>query len=626
MARSLVYTDARFPNGDVAVGSTVSIYSDSAGTTLATIYAADSGSTTLTNPVTVDAEGYVSFWTTLSTVYFKSDGDTTVHPFPVGGGPGGGGVNVLDYGAAGDGVTDDTAAIQAAIDEVFSLYGGTVFVPVGEYKITSPLVLRAYVHLYGDGQMATIIHQATAGEDVVQAYADGDGLFAYAELSHMRLQGSQNAAGDEMHGCGFSYNSAYGGQFFYMHDVDIRGCGSHGVSITPQSTTYIFQFSRFERVRVHSFCWELSDTIYVPFRCNGAGFNISGNVNSVTFADCAVYATLSHGISITQGYGSGMAQQLLFLNPQLEGCGRNVDAVCHGMCVLGCNGLVVRDGYTEDNGAADTSHKSSGINIGGDLDTAVYGLNTSGVLIEGVKFGYFWRGIWVEYATNVTIGPCQFDWIPSTWPGAVGIYLHDQCPSGIFLHKQATGTAGYNEYLMLLSDTGSRSIGWNSSRDNPLPSVSRAHFSATSMSVSGRIQGYAASIPGNAYSPWTAASDTNYLGNTTYTVSGQYLTATLKLDDADEARVNIGFMLENAGEIVYVAVVSAHPSFTVYRGWMRTPIVAHDAGASWAKWEGDYIAGSVLWNSAPASGQPIGWICTNASPAGMGTWLPMANL
>ena len=43
-------------------------------------------------------------------------------------------VNVLDFGAKGDGVTDDTAAIQAALDA-----GRDVFFPFGQYKITSTL-------------------------------------------------------------------------------------------------------------------------------------------------------------------------------------------------------------------------------------------------------------------------------------------------------------------------------------------------------------------------------------------------------------------------------------------------------------------------------------------------------
>jgi hypothetical protein len=41
--------------------------------------------------------------------------------------------NVLDFGAIGDGTTDDTSAIQAAIDAANAAGGGTVFVPRGQY-------------------------------------------------------------------------------------------------------------------------------------------------------------------------------------------------------------------------------------------------------------------------------------------------------------------------------------------------------------------------------------------------------------------------------------------------------------------------------------------------------------
>ena len=64
------------------------------------------------------------------------------------------------FGAKGDGVTDDTQAIQAAIDSVKSLpsylnetTGKVVFFPMGEYLITSPLDLSSNcgVSLLGEG-------------------------------------------------------------------------------------------------------------------------------------------------------------------------------------------------------------------------------------------------------------------------------------------------------------------------------------------------------------------------------------------------------------------------------------------------------------------------------------------
>lgn len=47
-------------------------------------------------------------------------------------------ISVLDYGAVGDGVADDTASIQSAIDAL-ALQGGELVFPPGTYKITAPI-------------------------------------------------------------------------------------------------------------------------------------------------------------------------------------------------------------------------------------------------------------------------------------------------------------------------------------------------------------------------------------------------------------------------------------------------------------------------------------------------------
>lgn len=71
-------------------------------------------------------------------------------------------VNALDFGATGNGSTNDTAAIQAAINSFgagtsWALNtGGTVFLPKGIYKVTN-LTLPNGISLVGEGKQLTII-------------------------------------------------------------------------------------------------------------------------------------------------------------------------------------------------------------------------------------------------------------------------------------------------------------------------------------------------------------------------------------------------------------------------------------------------------------------------------------
>lgn len=60
-------------------------------------------------------------------------------------------VSVKDFGAVGNGVANDTAAIQAAINAVASAGGGTVLVPKGSYICTTTITLKIGVNLVGEG-------------------------------------------------------------------------------------------------------------------------------------------------------------------------------------------------------------------------------------------------------------------------------------------------------------------------------------------------------------------------------------------------------------------------------------------------------------------------------------------
>lgn len=64
-------------------------------------------------------------------------------------------VNPVDFGAVGDGVADDTAAIQAAINSAYANYNKTVYVPNGIYKITGTITIQQGVMIMCPGSQGS---------------------------------------------------------------------------------------------------------------------------------------------------------------------------------------------------------------------------------------------------------------------------------------------------------------------------------------------------------------------------------------------------------------------------------------------------------------------------------------
>lgn len=93
------------------------------------------------------------------------------------------------FGTVGDGVTDDTTAIQAAINAAIAAVGGVVFFPAGTYRITSALnVPRTYGWaILGSGRETTIIVQDTDNTPIFNLGSDTSSSMHSWRIAHLKL-------------------------------------------------------------------------------------------------------------------------------------------------------------------------------------------------------------------------------------------------------------------------------------------------------------------------------------------------------------------------------------------------------------------------------------------------------
>lgn len=87
--------------------------------------------------------------------------------------------NVKKFGVIGDGITDDTQAIQSAIDFVNSAGGGQLLFPQGEYLATR-LTIRSFVNLVGEGKGITFLRCTDNGAgSFFKKLDDGERVFYF---------------------------------------------------------------------------------------------------------------------------------------------------------------------------------------------------------------------------------------------------------------------------------------------------------------------------------------------------------------------------------------------------------------------------------------------------------------
>src|SRR5512138_2474280 len=142
-------------------------------------------------------------------------------------------VSVKDFGAVGDGVTDDTAAIQAALDAIAARGGGTVLLPAGVF-IVSPsggtrwLRVGSDTTVQGAGDTATTVKVRDGAGNYRTIFGQASTKVIRVRLRDFRIDQNPtgNGAVDVRAGVADTHQYA-----FYF--TDFAGVSIEGVTVDP---------------------------------------------------------------------------------------------------------------------------------------------------------------------------------------------------------------------------------------------------------------------------------------------------------------------------------------------------------------------------------------------------------
>jgi parallel beta-helix repeat protein len=144
-------------------------------------------------------------------------------------------IDVTNLGAVGDGATDVSDVLQAAIDSL-SEHGGVVFMPAGRYIVSRSIEIRVDgVTLQGEGMGATILQL----RDGVDEHITGIVRTAEGQISKnitvqdLTIDGNrQNQAADQNQHYGFysgvTPDQPHTDEDIMCHRVEIRNCSGYG--------------------------------------------------------------------------------------------------------------------------------------------------------------------------------------------------------------------------------------------------------------------------------------------------------------------------------------------------------------------------------------------------------------
>ena len=214
-------------------------------------------------------------------------------------------VNVRDFGAVGNGTTDDTAAINAAI-AFAGPTGKSVYLPAGKYLITSTIAIDWAITLFGD--IATIYTQSSYpyGTVIVKGAAvAGPALKLNTDKCAIKSLGVVGLAGNTGDGIHLNANGCLlkNVQVKYVANDGVR-IGGYAAGINANScilNNVIVNYNGGSGLYIHSNNVGLPDANACAITSLSANFN---TVNGVLLGNC--YQNTFIGIHIENNTAWGI--------------------------------------------------------------------------------------------------------------------------------------------------------------------------------------------------------------------------------------------------------------------------------------------------------------------------------
>ncbi|MFT4274118.1 MAG: glycosyl hydrolase family 28-related protein [Pantoea sp.] len=145
-------------------------------------------------------------------------------------------INVLDFGAKGDGINDDSLAFQQACNHACRRGGGRVFIPnpIMEYKLLFPVYLMDNTELFGEGDNTRIVFMDPILKKGRGGFVIGSSLEANRDIALKNVENNIDAT---------TFNSSFINpkQRQYLRDnpsfIKSRNCSIHDVYLIARFTS-----------------------------------------------------------------------------------------------------------------------------------------------------------------------------------------------------------------------------------------------------------------------------------------------------------------------------------------------------------------------------------------------------